>query len=151
LFPSAPIALVSISTGGIQTPAAGQLGTTGTLTGAPEKQEGEALEEEASSFVANFRHLIMRIMGAHDDGDEEGDPLEGKVPKPVRNFVQDVKTKGSAPGHTTNGDKQTQQPMEDVIWAKAKPENLAPVLKAAPHVLGEIVDDLERLTKYGEA
>jgi hypothetical protein len=150
LFPSAPRALVSISTGELQTPPAGQLGTTVTLTGAPEKHEGEALEEEAANFVANFRHLVMKAMGAHDSDDNEGDPLEGKVPKPVRNFVKNFKAEGSSPGHTTVGYKQTQEPMEDVIWAIAKPENLTPILKAAPHVLGDIIDDFERLAKYSE-
>jgi hypothetical protein len=147
LFPSAPRALVSTKTGEIQTPAAGQLGTTGTLTGAPEKQEGEALEEEAANFIANFRHLVMKAMGAHDGEDGEGDPLEGKVPKPIRNFVNNLKAEGSAPGHTTAGEKQTQEPMEDVIWAIAKPENVTPIIQAAPHVLGEIIDNLERLAK----
>lgn len=149
LFPPAPLALVNTNTGGIQTPAAGQLSTLGTLTGAPEKQPGEALEEEAAGFVDNFRHLIMRAVGVQDGGDGEDDPLEGKVPKPIRNFVQNVKAEGSAPGHTTQGNKQTQAPMEDGIWAAAKPENLTPILKAAPHVVGEIVDTLERLAKYG--
>jgi hypothetical protein len=150
LFPPAPRPLVSTSNGGVQTPAAGHLGTTGTLTGAPEKQEGEALEEEAANFVTNFRHLIMKSIGMHDNEESEGDPLEGKVPKPVRDFVKAVKTEGSAPGHTMQGDKQTQEPMEDVIWAAAKPENLTPLLKAAPHLVGEIVDGFERLAKYGK-
>jgi hypothetical protein len=149
LFPPVPRALVSINTGGLQTPAAKQLGTTDTLTGAPEKCEGEAVEEESANFVANFQHLIMKAMGAHDGEDGEGDPLEGKVPESVRHFLKTLKAESSGTGAPADGDKQTQKPMEDVIWTIAKPENLTPILKAAPHVLGDIVDDLERLAKYG--
>jgi hypothetical protein len=45
-FPPAPIALVDISTGGLQEIPAGKLGTTDTITGAPEKARGEARDEE---------------------------------------------------------------------------------------------------------
>ena len=147
LFPPAPIALINISTGGVQTPPAGQLGTTNTLTGAPEKQEGEAVEEEAANFVDNLRHVIMRAVGMHDKEDEGGNPLEGKVPKPLKKAMNAVKSEGSAPGHATETTDQTQEPMEDVIWAKGKPENLTPVLKTVPHAVGEIVDNWERFAK----
>jgi Protein of unknown function (DUF3292) len=147
LFPSSPRALVNIATGGLQVPPAGHLGTTDTLTGAPEKQKGEGLEEEAANFVENLGHLVMRTVGMHQQNETQGDPLEGKVPKPIRKFVQELKAEGTAPGHATHGVKQTQKPMEDVIWAQAKPENLTPVMKAAPHVVGQIVDDFERFAK----
>ncbi|KAK5188813.1 hypothetical protein LTR92_011175 [Exophiala xenobiotica] len=65
LFPPAPRALVNIMTGGIQKPQAGQLGTNDTLTGAPEKQPGEAMEEEAANFVDNVRHNLQRAIGMH--------------------------------------------------------------------------------------
>ena len=148
LFPPVPRALVNIGTGDIQKPPAGQLGTMDTLTGAPEKQEGEAVEEEAANFVTNLRHLVMRTIGMHEKEDGDGDPLEGKVPKPVKNAVKAVKAEGSAPGHATEEMDQTQKPMEEVIWAKAKPENLEPVLKKFPHAVGEIVDNWERFAKY---
>jgi hypothetical protein len=148
LFPQAPRALVNISTGGIQKPQAGQLGTFNTLTGAPEKQEGEAVEEEAANFVDNLRHVVMRAVGMHEKQERDGDPLEGKVPKPVRKAVKAIKAEGSAPGHATEDTDQTQKPMEELLWSKAKPENLAPVITTAPHVVGEIVDNWERFAKY---
>jgi hypothetical protein len=46
LFPPAPIALVNMGTGGLQEAPAGRLGTTDTITGAPEKATGEARDEE---------------------------------------------------------------------------------------------------------
>lgn len=147
LFPSAPRALVEASTGGLQKPKAGQLGTTNTLTGAPEKEEGEAVEEEAANFVDNVRHLVMRAVGMHDKQQQEGDPLEGKVPKPVRNAVKAIKAEGSAPGHATENKDQTQKPMEQILWSGGKPDNLAPIISAAPHVVGEIVDNWERFAK----
>ncbi|KAJ5776713.1 uncharacterized protein N7511_001724 [Penicillium nucicola] len=140
LFPSAPRALVNIRTGGIQKPQAGLLGTNDTITGAPEKQPHEAIEEEAANFVDNVRHNIQRAVGMHNSQqqDGDGDPLEGKVPKPISKAVKAVQSAGSAPGHVTESTDQTQQPMEEIIWAGVNPESIANVLDIAPHVMGEL-------------
>ncbi|KAK9846695.1 hypothetical protein MYU51_001929 [Penicillium brevicompactum] len=88
LFPSAPRALVNIRTGGIQKPQVGLLGTNDTLTGAPEKQPHEAIEEEAANLVENVRHNIQRAVAW----------LKGNVPKyeelaqPKNNFLRGVPT-----------------------------------------------------------
>ncbi|KAJ5612040.1 hypothetical protein N7510_005234 [Penicillium lagena] len=145
LFPPAPRALVNIRTGGIQKPQAGQLGTNDTLTGAPEKQPYEAIEEEAANFVDNVRHNIQRAVGMHNNSQRDGDPLEGKVPKPIRAAVKAVQGAGSAPGHVTKSTDQTQQPMEEIIWAGVNPESITRVLDTAPHVIGEIADNWERV------
>ncbi|KAG4432446.1 hypothetical protein IFR05_012061 [Cadophora sp. M221] len=147
LFPTAPRALVNITTGKLQEPAAGQLGTVDSLTGAPEKQKGEAIEEEAANFVKNIRHLVQRAIGMHEKEENDGDPLEGKVPKPIRKGVKAIKAKGTTEGHATEEDDQTQKPMEEVLWSKANPESLAKVMKIAPHIVGEIVDNWERFAK----
>lgn len=147
LFPPAPRALVNISTGGIQKPQAGQLGTSDTLTGAPEKQEGEAVEEEAAHFVENIRHLVQKTIGMHEQEKNQGDPLEGKIPKPARKAVKAVKGFNTSSGHATEDGGQTEVPMEEILWSKANPEALAPVIKKAPHVVGEIVDNWERFAK----
>ena len=42
-FPPAPIALIDTKTGGVKKPAAGVLGSDNSLTGAPEKHQGEAV------------------------------------------------------------------------------------------------------------
>ena len=147
LFPPAPLALVDISTGGLQKPQAGQLGTTNTLTGAPEKEAGEAAEEEAANFVDNIRHLLGKAIGMHDSSEKEGDPLEGKVPKPIRNVAKTIKAAGAAPGHSSDPNDQTQQPMEEIIWGEANPKQIDLFMKNAPHVLGEFVDNWERFAK----
>ncbi|RDW63676.1 hypothetical protein BP6252_11221 [Coleophoma cylindrospora] len=144
LFPPAPLALVDISSGGIQTPQSGQLGTTNTLTGAPEKQDGEDVEEEAANFVENLRQLAGRAIGIHEKQQNEGDPIEKKIPKPVRNAAQAVRAAGSAPGHTSDNKDQTQKPMEEILWDKVNPKQMELIFKAAPHVVGELVDNWER-------
>ncbi|KAK6585288.1 hypothetical protein PZA11_002015 [Diplocarpon coronariae] len=50
-FPPAPIALIDFKTGGVKKQAAGVVGSDNSLTGAPEKDQGEAVEQEASNFV----------------------------------------------------------------------------------------------------
>lgn len=147
LFPPAPRALVDAGTGELQKPAAGQLGTMNSLTGAPEKQEGQAVEEEAANFVDNLRHLAQKAVGMHTSPNNKGDPLEGKVPKPVRKGIKAVQAAGSAEGHTTESHDQTQEPMEKIIWDKINPELVADIIKTAPHVVGEIVDNWERFAK----
>ena len=148
LFPPAPLAIVNTSTGGIQKPQAGQLGTSNTLTGAPEKQEGEAAEEEAAHFVGNIRHLVQKVIGMHEGAQNEGDPLEGKIPAPARKAVRAVKGYGTSKGHATEDGGQTEVPMEDILWSKANPEIIAPIIKKAPHAVGEVVDNWERFAKY---
>lgn len=149
LFPSAPRALVSSRTGGVEKPRAGVLGSLDSLTGAPEKQKGEAIEEEASNFFNNFRHLAMRASGMHQGGEKEGDPLESKVPKPIRKGLKAIKEAGSPTDGASGEDSgQTEAPMEESIWSKARPERLWPVVESTPHAIGEIVDYWERLAKY---
>jgi hypothetical protein len=150
LFPPAPLALVDISKGTLKKPKAKQLGTTNTLTGAPEKQEGEAVQQEAANFADNVRHLITRSIGMHKEEDEGGDPLEGKLPKPVRKAVRKVQAEGeeAAAGHAEEEADPVQKPMEEMLWDKVKPEKLDPILKSVPHVLGDIADNYERFAKY---
>ncbi|KAF7917533.1 hypothetical protein EAE99_009199 [Botrytis elliptica] len=146
LFPPAPLALVNMGTGGLQKPQAGQLGTSNTLTGAPEKQEGEAVEEEAANFVSNIHHMVERAIGMHEKKQNEGDPLESKVPKPIRNAAKAVHSAGFAPADTGNDKYMTQKPMEEMLWDKASPEKIEPIIQTVPHIIGEIVDNWERFT-----
>lgn len=147
LFPPAPLALVNMETGGIQKPQAGQLGTSNTLTGAPEKREGEAAEEEAANFVSNIRHMVERAIGMHEKKQNEGDPLENKVPKPIRNVAKAVQEAGFAPADTGNDKHLTQKPMEEMLWDKVSPKQIETIIQTVPHIIGEIVDNWERFTK----
>ena len=120
------------------------------MTGAPEKQEGEAVEEEAANFVDNVRHNVQRAMGMHQKQTPEGNPLERNVPKPIRKVIKEVQSEGSEPGHTTGTTDQTQTPMEEIIWSTVNPQSIANILTVAPHVVGEIADNWERFAKYGD-
>ena len=62
LFPPAPIALVDSSTGGLQKPRAGVLGSHDSATGAPENHKGEAVEQEASNFVNAFASVALNVV-----------------------------------------------------------------------------------------
>jgi hypothetical protein len=84
-----------------------------------------------------------------ENNEPEGDPLEGEVPKPVRNALKLAKAAGSAPGHATeeSGKDMTQKPIEELLWDKTNPKVVKPVLKFAPHAIGEIADNWESLAK----
>lgn len=52
-FPPAPPSLINSATGRIQKPLAGELASD-SITGAPEKHPGEAIEQEAHNFVTSI-------------------------------------------------------------------------------------------------
>lgn len=53
-FPPVPPSIVDAATGGVQKPPAGVMATETTITGAPENHKGEAVEQEAHSFITSF-------------------------------------------------------------------------------------------------
>jgi hypothetical protein len=60
-FPPAPPSLIDPKTGGLQKPPAGLLASEGSVTGAPEKHEGEAVEQEAHSFVNSISTVCSGV------------------------------------------------------------------------------------------
>ena len=60
-FPPAPPSLINAKTGGVQTPAAGVLASDDSVTGAPEKHKGEAVEQEAHSFVNSISSVCSGV------------------------------------------------------------------------------------------
>ena len=137
MFPHVPLALVSSTTGGVQKPKAGVLGSTDSATGAPEKHQGEAVEQEASNFVNGIAHVaISSAAGAHDPGDPdlEGSAVDSAAPDPTKMAVAAADSKDAAAGGAPHHDK-TKQPMEDAIWKKMRP---------IMHVLGDTADAWER-------
>ena len=140
LFPPAPIALVSSKTGGVQSPKAGVLGSHDSITGAPEKHQGEAVEQEASNFVAGFATIAMSsATGKHDAADPEGDPINSSVPDPTNVAMVSADAKSSAAGGIPNAKHdKTKQPMEDAMWTKMRP---------IMHIIGDIADGWERFAK----
>ena len=141
MFPPAPLALVDSKTGGVKSPKAGVLGSHDSATGAPEKHRGEAVEQEASNFVAGFATIAMSsATGKHEQSDPEYDPVATSVPDPTRIAAASTDAKSSAAGGkpTAEHDK-TKQPMEEAMWSKMRP---------TMHVLGDIADGWERFAKY---
>ena len=121
-FPPAPIALIDSSTGGVKSPKAGVLGSDNSLTGAPEKHQGEAVEQEASNFVTSFTSIaINSAAGKNPQADPPHDDSTSKL------AVQDVKEKDE-------GDK-TKEPMSAAMWSKTRP---------VMHAIADVADTWER-------
>lgn len=59
LFLPAPLAAVSASSGKLQVPCAGEIGSKDSLSGAPEAHKGETIEQEATNFVFGFASLAV--------------------------------------------------------------------------------------------
>ncbi|KAK4619788.1 hypothetical protein CLAFUW4_10851 [Fulvia fulva] len=138
LFPPAPLALVSGSTGGVQKPKAGVLGSTDSATGAPEKHKGEAVEAEASNFVNSITSVALAsVSGKHPQGDPPGAEKESEtgdsVPDPTAMAVSASKARNSASGDVKHD--KSKEPMETAIWNKMRP---------VMHGLADVTDTWER-------
>ncbi|KAH8597295.1 hypothetical protein B0O99DRAFT_508417 [Bisporella sp. PMI_857] len=141
-FPPAPIALIDSKTGSAKKPTAGVLGSDNSLTGAPEKHHGEAVEQEASNFVNNFTSIALSSatgkhpQGDQHDADEVSGGLEDRSPDPT-GFVHsaiDAKNKTAGGNPTATHDK-TKEPMSAAMWSKTRP---------VMHVIADIADGWER-------
>lgn len=101
LFPPAPLPAISATSGNIQKPKAGTLGSKDSLSGAPEAHKGEAVEQEARHFVAGLGSVAVATAvgkGPGDDGngntvgggnaeaegiDKAASSIEGAAPDPT--------------------------------------------------------------------
>jgi hypothetical protein len=140
MFPPAPIALVS-SSGGVQKPKAGVLGSTDSATGAPENHKGEAVEKEASNFVNGIASVALSsATGKHPQGEPpEGDKHEHSVPDPTRIAIGAADAKDVTAGATTSKEHdKTKVPMETAMWTKMRP-----IMRG----LGDLTDTWERFAK----
>lgn len=142
-FPAAPIALIDSRTGRVKKPTAGVLGSDNSLTGAPEKHAGEAVEQEASNFVSGFTSIaISSAAGKHPQGDpgnveEDASSLEDRTPDPTDLAVGIADAKDKSSGDQPNAvQDKTKEPMAAAMWSKTRP---------VMHVLGSISDGWERL------
>ncbi|KAF3227119.1 hypothetical protein TWF106_010607 [Orbilia oligospora] len=124
LFPPTPLALVDASTGKLQEPPAGVLASKGSLTGAPEKHEGEAVEQEASNFVSSIAAIgINSATGQHPENpkqDEEG-TIDTKVPDPSSVAIKATEAKDKAAGGTGKKHDKAKEPMQNAMWSKMRP------------------------------
>jgi hypothetical protein len=141
-FPPAPIALIDSKTGGVKKPTAGVLGSDNSLTGAPEKHQGEAVEQEASSFVNSFTSIaISSAAGKHPQGDPHGEEegassLEDRAPDPTNMALNaaDAKIK-SAGGQPDAVHDKAKEPVAAAMWSKTRP---------VMHTIADISDGWER-------
>ncbi|KAH7314114.1 hypothetical protein BKA65DRAFT_600161 [Rhexocercosporidium sp. MPI-PUGE-AT-0058] len=141
-FPPAPIALIDSKTGGVKKPLAGVLGSDSSLTGAPEKHQGEAVEQEASNFVNGFTSIaISSATGKHPDVDTQvaeggSNGLETRVPDPMNFAMGAADAKDKAAGGEPNAvHDKTKEPMSATMWSKTRP---------VMHAIGDISDGWER-------
>ena len=142
LFPHAPLALVDAKTGGIQKPKAGVLGSHSSVTGAPEKHKGEAVEQEASNLVSGIASVaISSAAGRHDQAnpDDQGGSkiLDASMPDPTKIAINAADAASSAQGGDPNTSQdKTKQPMEAIVWKQVRP---------IMHGLGAVADMWECL------
>ncbi|EJD34906.1 hypothetical protein AURDEDRAFT_140476 [Auricularia subglabra TFB-10046 SS5] len=138
LFPPMPLALVDSDTGHIQRPRAGHLGSGDTVTGAPEKHPGEAVEQEASNFVTGFASIALS--SATETRAEEDDKMDnfGKVVPDAhqlaRAAVDAQEAAAGDPPHVKHD--KTKTPMQEAMWQQARP---------VMHALADVCDTWERL------
>ncbi|KAH3009138.1 hypothetical protein KXW60_001527 [Aspergillus fumigatus] len=137
LFPPAPLALVDKSTGGVQKPKAGVLGSHDSVTGAPEKYKGEAAEQEASNLIASVATVAVgSAAGKHDQGTPEDAPMESSVPDAMDIVSKTADAQAAAGGEMpADTHDKTRQPMKETVLNGA---NLA------MRVLSDIIDTYER-------
>ncbi|KAI9674199.1 MAG: hypothetical protein M1817_002017 [Caeruleum heppii] len=137
LFPHAPLALVDAKTGGMKKPTAGMLGSHDSMTGAAEKHQGEAVEQEAHNFVSSLAAIgLSSATGKHPANatQESGGTIDSSVPDPTDMAGRASEAKHATSGGTAKHDK-TKQPMEEAMWSKARP---------VMHILADVADNWER-------
>ncbi|KAI8980639.1 hypothetical protein BD414DRAFT_516358 [Trametes punicea] len=165
LFPPAPLAAVSAASGNLQVPRAGTLGSGDSLSGAPEAHQGEAVEREASHFVAALGAIgAGTVMGqggspkrkhgeprADQKGDAGGeleteteqaegtsdDSIAGALPDASDLTLQakNVKDAANADGVHDPAEDVTKKSVEGALW-----EKMRPVMR----ILADIADTWER-------
>ncbi|CBF85245.1 hypothetical protein AN1625.2 [Aspergillus nidulans FGSC A4] len=137
LFPPAPIALVDTSTGGVQKPKAGVLGSHDSMTGAPEKYKGEAAEQEASNLMAGIATVAVgSATGKHDQGNPEGAPMESKVPDATDIVAKSADAQAAANGEVpAETHDKTREPMKQTVLNSAD---------QAMRVMADVIDTWER-------
>lgn len=141
LFPPAPLALVDKSTGGVQKPMAGVLGSHDSMTGAPENFKGEAAEQEASNLVSDVATVAVgSAVGKNDQAVPEGAPLEESVPDATDIVASSADARSAAKGGIpADSHDKTRQPMKQSVLDAAN---------MSMQVISDITDTYEKFGKY---
>ena len=165
LFPPAPLAAISGTTGNLQIPRAGTLGSPDSLSGAPEAHQGEAVEQEASHFVAALgaigagtvmgeggaptrKHGEARPIIQHDLGGEtetevdesSEDSFGGVLPDASQAALKAKNTKdtANADGAEDPAAHVAKKSVEGALWEKMRP---------LMRILADVADTWERFGK----
>lgn len=140
LFPPAPIALINTSTGGVQKPKAGVLGSHDSVTGAPEKNKGEAAEQEASNLISSVATVAVgSAAGKHEQGAPEDAPMEDQVPDAMEIVSKSADAQAAAGGGVpADSHDKTRAPMKRGVLEGAD---------QAMRVLADVIDTWERFGK----
>lgn len=137
LFPPAPLALVS-SSGTLQKPKAGVLGSHDSATGAPENHRGEAVELEAANFFNSIAHIALAsATGKHPQNEPASESgASDAIPDPTAMALgaSDARTNANGGNASASNDK-TKVPMEAAMWSKMRP---------IMHGIGDVADTWER-------
>ncbi|KAJ4294033.1 hypothetical protein N0V90_007722 [Kalmusia sp. IMI 367209] len=118
LFPPTPLALYDFHTGTLRKPLSGVLGSADTFTGAPEHLAGEAVENEASNFIAGKFAIFFDLLVEKDSHDL----LEGENDEPLgddenNSFAESVFTaKDRLFGVEKPSHDKTKAPMSEAVW-----------------------------------
>ncbi|KAI0652776.1 hypothetical protein C8Q79DRAFT_899595 [Trametes meyenii] len=166
LFPPAPLPAVSATSGNLQVPRAGVMGSGDSLSGAPEAHQGEAVEQEASHFVAALGAIgAGTVMGqggspkrkhgeprADEKNDAQGemetetdqgegtsdDSIAGALPNPsdFALHAKNVKDTANSNGVHDPAADVAKKSVESALW-----EKMRPVMR----ILADVADTWERL------
>ncbi|RGP81495.1 hypothetical protein FLONG3_364 [Fusarium longipes] len=124
LFPPCPPSLVHYQGGHLIKPPAGVLGTTDTVTGAPENLKGEALEREASNFATGIIALSVNIFVDKDpqhDEFQKGGGRTANLPDPRSMATRITTAKDKAAGVDNPSWDKTKSPMQELMWSQMRP------------------------------
>lgn len=141
MFPPAPIALVDKSTGGVQKPKAGVLGSHDSITGAPERFKGEAAEQEASNLVSGVASVAVgSAVGKHDQGvPDEDAAIERNAPDAMDIVSNTADAQNAAQGKVpSESHDKTREPMRDSVMNAAN---------ISMQVINDMTDTYEKFGK----
>ncbi len=165
MFPPAPLAAVSGTSGNLQVPRAGTLGSPDSLSGAPEAHRGEAVEQEASQFVASFaaigagtvmgqggapapkrRHGKARADVTHgiagetetEVGSQTSEDSTADDPTDFALEAKNVKDTANSDGAEDPAAHVAKKSVEGAVWEKMRP---------LMRILADIADTWERFGK----
>ncbi|PTB63150.1 hypothetical protein BBK36DRAFT_1171950 [Trichoderma citrinoviride] len=133
-FPPVPPSIVDSKTGGVQKPPAGVLASDTSVTGAPEKHEGEGVEQEAHSFVNSIASVVVATSAGKNP---QGDPHDDNTAPDPTNLTDDIaKAKAATDGKPTDTvHDKTKKPVSSMVWTKTG---------LLMHMLSDFIDTWER-------